>query len=992
VPIDANANIGIRVFIDDAASKGLFGVNQQLASMKNLVTGAAAAFALFAGGLAYAIVQGAGIAAAMTQISLATGMTKSQLAELQPFLLNLGGNSIFSLKQLADGMALLGQYSYKTVPAIEALSNAGTKLAEVTGSAPVDAFRLLAVTMQAFNLPANDANYVASLLFYSFEHGTPNVSQMTTALGQLGGAAQFLHIPLSQLIPALDVVTVGVGSASTAAAGLRFLLNNVTGSSAGARAAFAALGMTAFDAKGQFVGLPQLLSEISDHLKGLSTADQYKVLQELFNIRSGTAIKQLITQLDEYTTRLKETSNATKLQKDLDAAVAQVLGNVGNVLKEVGTNFQDFAGEVGLTVLPILIGFLKNAVLPLVTGLRLLAANPAFATGIAAFLALGAAISGVFLFVGLLGTALATTFAWFMLFTAGAAVLAGGIEFLVVNWNNIVAAVNRARPVLQAVGVVLLTLGGIIAAIALTGFIVDLIHIVAMGILVGSTMLTAAIPAIVTFGLDLLAASYGAVAWVAANATLIPSILATAAASALAGLKTAATAAINFAIMIPSLVATAAAWLLTAAASMLAVAPYILIGAAIVGAVVGLGLLVAHLGFLNVLLALGRAAWAAILPPLQEAGNAIKGAFLQAVQQLQPLWQQLVNAFNQAKPILVVLGAVLGTVIVAAIAVLIGVVRMLISVLGNIIVTAIHIITSVIQIFTGLVQFFTGLFKIIFGIFTLNGTLIQQGWTLLWTGITNIAKGIFSGIVALFTGFFRTVLGGITNFISGIIGFFKNLWNMLVGHSIVPDMLAAIVSAFAALPGKVLGVLAALAGNLWSTFTTAWNRGLDAVKNGISSAVSKIKELPGDAVSALGNLGSTLWNAGTSLIGGFIGGIKSMIGSVGNAVGNVLNGARNLFPHSPVKEGPLVGYENWMPTMIHTLASTAEQAGPSLKSSMAKVAQGVQSGFAPSTGLGVGGAGSSQFVIMLDGKVIFDSMQSRMRNALQAQGISRMLK
>ena len=962
--------------------------------MGSLVMGATLAFAAFSGGLVYAIVQGAGIASAMTQISLATGLAKTQLAELQPFLLNLGGTSIFSIEQLASGMALLGQYSYKTVPAIESLSAAGTKLAEATGTLPVQAFKLLAVTMQAFNLPASQANYVASLLFYSFEHGTPNVTQMATALGQLGGAAQFLHIPISDLIPALDVVTIGVGNMSTAASGLRFLLNNVTGSSATARAAFAALGMSAFDAKGNFIGLPALLSEISDHLKNLSTADQYKVLQELFNIRSGTAIRQLITQLGEYTSRLKETSDATKLQQQLDAAVAQVMGNVGSVLKEVGTNFQDFAGEVGLQVLPALIAFLQQAILPLVTGLRLLASNPALAQVIAIFLVLGTTLSGL-VFIGALvvavfssGIAPALGFAAAF---AGVAALGTGI---IANWGSIVALFTRLKPVLEGVALALLTVGGVFLAIAITPFLVDLATGATLAALFGLNLLVNVVPGLVMTGVQMGIAAAKTVAWAVANAgTLIPSLLAQGAALVIATARTVAAATINFTLMIPSLLATAGAWLLAAAATLLALAPYILIGAAVVGAVIGLGLLIAKLGGLKVILDIAKAAWAAILPAIQQVGTEIKGAFMAALTQLQPLWQQLVNAFNQAKPVLMFLGAVLGGVLVVALGILIGLIRMFVTVLGGIITTAINVITRIIQVFTGLVQFFTGLFTIIRGIFTLNGNLISQGFSTMMHGILNIVTGIAGAIWAAFSGFFKTVLSGVLSFINGIIQFFVNLWNRLIGHSIVLDMLAAIVSAFFGLPMRVVAALASLASDLWNVFVGAWNKGLQAVGNGITTLIGKVHGVPSLIISALGNLGNLLFNAGASLINGLWNGVKSVVGGFFSFIGGIAQHVANFFPHSPVKEGALIGYENWMPTMIKTMAVTAEQAGPSLRTSMAKVAQGVQSGFASSpVQAGGTGGGTTQFIITLDGKVLFDSMQARMRNALQAQGMSRLLR
>lgn len=982
---DTSANIGIRIFVDDAASRILFGVNQQLGQIGQFARGAGlgfgqmsaqmaqmaamggllSSFILFGSVVAVSAKNAVELETVLAQIQNATNLTSGDMTKLRDILLTLGGSSIFSIQQLADGIVLLGQYGFKTVDQINLLSQAGVNLAEATNTLPNVAFKLLASTMQAFLIPASQATQTADLLFYSFEHGTPNVSQLQLGFAQVAGTADVLHVSLADLIPAFDILSPMMGGASQVGTSLRYALNSLLSPTATQAAEQQKLGLSFQDSTGHFIGFQAAVEELHTKLAGLSPAAQLQALTALFTVRGSNAMKDLLSQFDLYqqgVAKLKASNDAAGQSQQGANRIMETANAQWTAFK---TNVSDILALIGMNFLPVLKPLISNF-LQLSQVVREFVSGPG-GQAVAVFLLLGTALSGVgFLVVLAIITPFAGMVGIMLGVVAAVSLVAAGITLLIANFHAIADAVGRVKPVLEAVGVALLTVAGIIAAIKFDQLWLSFMQ---------------AIPALIQFSVALVTQT-------------IPAMIAYAGRLAMAIADLIVFAATNAGILIPVLFQAAAAWLIEAAASMLAIAPYILLGAVVVGAVVGLGLLIAKLGILNVIISIAKAAWQAILPAIQQAGDAIRGAFMQALTQLQPIWNQLVAAFNQARPLLMMLGAVLGGLIVIAIALLIGSLRMLISIFANVVVTVIQVVSHVIQVFTGLIQFFTGLFKIIFGIFTLNGNLIKAGWDLLWHGILNIVQGIAGGIWAVFTGFFRTVLGGIQNFINGIIQFFIGLWNRLVGHSIVPDMLAQIVLFFLGLPARVFGALVTLAGGLWNIFLHAGQQALTAITQKANDLLSFMHGLPGRIVGVVGNLGNLLWSAGVSIIQGLWNGAKSVIGGLFNWFGQQLGNLRNMFPHSPVKEGPLRGYENWMPTMIRTMASSAEQAGPSLRSSMSRVAGGIQQGILSSTVPGGGsvGAGGTQFIIQLDGKVIYDSNMKYMRNTLTAQGMPRLLK
>lgn len=78
----------------------------------------------------------------------------------------------------------------------------------------------------------------------------------------------------------------------------------------------------------------------------------------------------------------------------------------------------------------------------------------------------------------------------------------------------------------------------------------------------------------------------------------------------------------------------------------------------------------------------------------------------------------------------------------------------------------------------------------------------------------------------------------IANFVKGIIDWFKNLYNRLVGNSIIPDM--------------VNGIIEWITG-LWEKFTSL-------VKEGISKVVEFFKELPGKVLDAIVEFGTKVFD------------------------------------------------------------------------------------------------------------------------------------
>ena len=130
----------------------------------------------------------------------------------------------------------------------------------------------------------------------------------------------------------------------------------------------------------------------------------------------------------------------------------------------------------------------------------------------------------------------------------------------------------------------------------------------------------------------------------------------------------------------------------------------------------------------------------------------------------------------------------------------------------------VSMIAPVIEAIGGLIDMLAGLGAFLVAVFTGN-------WSAAWEAV----KSIWSGIVGLFTGLWDAVVAGVTGFVEGVISWFTSLWDTLVGHSIVPDTINAIIDWFLSLPGAILDTIMwfvrlviGFFSSIWENIKTAW--------------------------------------------------------------------------------------------------------------------------------------------------------------------------
>lgn len=162
---------------------------------------------------------------------------------------------------------------------------------------------------------------------------------------------------------------------------------------------------------------------------------------------------------------------------------------------------------------------------------------------------------------------------------------------------------------------------------------------------------------------------------------------------------------------------------------------------------------------------------------------------------------------------------VIGGVIFGAVS---GVIAGAINALVTIFEGAVQAISGAVQVLSGLVRAIVNLFK---------GDL---------KAAKEAVQDIFDGIVDIFEGLWKAVWGPIDAFVQGVIDWCVKLWDELVGHSIIPDMMDDIVQCFKELPNRVFQWLKDLVNGVIKRFTDMWNNVVKGCKDKLAEAKTAI--------------------------------------------------------------------------------------------------------------------------------------------------------
>jgi TP901 family phage tail tape measure protein len=198
-----------------------------------------------------------------------------------------------------------------------------------------------------------------------------------------------------------------------------------------------------------------------------------------------------------------------------------------------------------------------------------------------------------------------------------------------------------------------------------------------------------------------------------------------------------------------------------------------------------------------------------------------------------------------------------------------GAFKIVATVVGGALLLALKIVSSILAYTLGpvldliigvikdVIKIVRGLAEVIVGVFT-------GDWSMAWQGMKDIVSGFFGAIWEIIKGGAKIIWGLIRGLVEGVWDFFKWLYDELVGHSIIPDMINAIIDWFTSLPGKVWDAVKSLVNKMVDVATNAWDSFTKTSSDKWSAFSKWISGLPKDAYNKIIDIKSKLGSAATS--------------------------------------------------------------------------------------------------------------------------------
>ena len=309
-----------------------------------------------------------------------------------------------------------------------------------------------------------------------------------------------------------------------------------------------------------------------------------------------------------------------------------------------------------------------------------------------------------------------------------------------------------------------------------------------------------------------------------------------------------------------------------------------------------------------------------ILPQLKDGFNQIRDAVTQVTDKL--------GGFGNTVKLL---GAFLLNAFAPVLSVIFGVFKGVIAAIGPLFKAISSLISGIIKILGGIITFLVGVFT--------------GDWQKALDGLRMIWDGIWDAVVGTIVNVFKAIWNFVKGFVTGIVDFFKWLLDVLVGHSIIPDMVNAILDWFKRMVDRGVAFVRALGKPFVDFYNNFISPFINGVRRGIDRALDFIGGLPGRIRDMFSRAGSWLVDAGRNIVNGLISGVRRMGGTLRDAILNLIPGpVRSIVSSALGINSPSTVFAEFGKFVVLGFIEGVQKTAPKMDSAM-----GNAFAFAPAT-------------------------------------------
>jgi TP901 family phage tail tape measure protein len=246
-----------------------------------------------AAGLGLAVSAAANFDQAMSHVAATGDDARQNLDDLREAAIKAGADTAFSATEAAAGLEALAKAGVSSGDALSGGLQGALDLAAAGTIEVGEAAEIAATAMTQFGLSGQDVPHIADILAAAAGKAQGEVTDMAGALKYVGPVAAQMGVSIEETAGTIaELASQGI-LGEQAGTSLRGMLTALTSPSKAAATEMENLGISMYDASGQFVGFEGIAGQLHDTMGNLTNAERDQALGRIFGNEQITAARIL---------------------------------------------------------------------------------------------------------------------------------------------------------------------------------------------------------------------------------------------------------------------------------------------------------------------------------------------------------------------------------------------------------------------------------------------------------------------------------------------------------------------------------------------------------------------------------------------------------------------------------------------------------------------------------------------------------------------------
>ncbi|MDF1997599.1 phage tail tape measure protein [Peribacillus frigoritolerans] len=283
--------------------------------------------------------------AQMSKVAAISGATSEEVIKLKDAALELGASTSKSASEVAAGQESLAAMGF-TVEEILGAMPGVISAAEASGSDMAQTADVMASSLSIFGLEASEASRVADILAQTANQSAADLTDMQYALKYAGPPAAALGVSMEELSGAIGIMTNAGMQGEQAGTTLRAALLGLLDPSEENSKMMESMGIAITHAEGNFVGISNLITNLSESMEGQTETQKAATLASLVGTEAVSGMLSLMKagpdEIDKMTKALENSGGASEkasaiMKENLKGALDGLEGSLESAGIQIGT-------------------------------------------------------------------------------------------------------------------------------------------------------------------------------------------------------------------------------------------------------------------------------------------------------------------------------------------------------------------------------------------------------------------------------------------------------------------------------------------------------------------------------------------------------------------------------------------------------------------------------------------------------------------------------